>query len=175
MGVIFVGGVHGVGKGTQCQLLSKRTGIPWFSASSIIKKEKQSAIATDTKAVADPTGNQNLLLRGVLRVLSTDATILLDGHFTILNATRSTVRIDVEVFAQLHLQRIVVLKDTPSKICDRLFQRDKREWDIGEVGLMQAAEISHAQMVATRLSIPIHLVDAFDEGSFIKAIGAMLS
>ncbi len=175
MGVIFVGGVHGVGKGTQCQLLSESTGIPWFSASSIIKTENQSAIATDTKAVADPSGNQNLLLRGVLRVLSTDVTILLDGHFTILNASRSAVRIDVEIFAQLQLQGIVVLKDTPSQICDRLFQRDKRKWDIEKVSLQQAAEIGHAQMVATRLDIPIHLVDAFDESGFLKAVNAMLN
>ncbi len=175
MSVIFVGGVHGVGKGTQCQSFSQRTGIPWFSASTIIKTEKQSAIADDTKAVADSSGNQTLLLRGVRRVLATDTTILLDGHFTILNASGSIVRIDVEVFGQLPLQGIVVLKDSPSQICDRLRQRDKREWDIGEVGLHQEAEIGHAQMVATRLSIPMLLVDAFDMGSFIKAVGAMLS
>lgn len=174
MGVIFVGGVHGVGKGTHCQSISQRTGIPWFTASSIIKAEKQSAIAVDTKAVADPSGNQSLLLRGVRRVTSANSTILLDGHFTILNANNSIVLIDVEVFDQLQLQGIVVLKDSPSQICDRLRQRDKREWAVADVSSHQETEMTHAQMVATKLAIPIMIVESSDNDRFTKAVRAML-
>lgn len=174
MGVIFVGGVHGVGKGTHCQLISQRTGIPWFTASSIIKTEKQSAIAVDTKAVADPNGNQSLLLRGVRRVTTANSTILLDGHFTILNSHNSIVLIDVEVFDQLQLQGIVVLKDNPSIICNRLRSRDGCEWAVADISSHQETEITHAQMVATKLAIPIMMVESSDNDCFTKAVRAML-
>lgn len=173
MAVIFVGGVHGVGKGTHCQLYSQRTGIPWFTASSIIKTEKQSAIAVDTKAVQDPSGNQSLLLRGVRRLLTVNPTILLDGHFTVLNSHNSIVRIEVEVFEQLQLQGIVVLKDSPLKICDQLRQRDGGELAAADVSSHQHAEINHAQMIATKLTIPFSIVEAVDISSFTKAVEAL--
>jgi adenylate kinase len=174
VGVIFVSGIHGVGKGTQCQLYSQCTGIPWYSASSIIKTEKQSAIAVNTKAVEDPIENQNLLLRGVRRVLTSIPTILLDGHFTVLDSQNSIVRIDVEVFVQLQLQGIVVLKDSPFKICDRLRKRDGRKWAVDNVSSHQQEEITHAQMVATKLTVPLFIVEGLDNGSFMKAVGAIL-
>lgn len=174
MGVIFVGGVHGVGKGTHCQLVSQRTGISWFTASSIIKTEKQSAIAVDTKAVADPSGNQSLLLRGVRRVTALNSTILLDGHFTILNSHDSIVLIDVEIFDQLQLQGIVVLKDNPSLIYDRLRRRDGCEWALADIRSHQETETTHAQMVATKLAVPIVIVESSDNDSFTKAVRAML-
>lgn len=174
MSVIFVGGVHGVGKGTHCHLISQRTGIPWFTASSIIKAEKQSAIAVDTKAVADPSGNQSLLLRGVRRVTAVNSTILLDGHFTILNSHDSIVLIDVEIFDQLQLQGIVVLKDNPSLICDRLRRRDGCEWAVADIRSHQETETTHAKMVATKLAVPIMIVESSDNDSFTKAVRAML-
>ncbi len=174
MGVIFVGGVHGVGKGTHCQLFSERTGVQWFTASSLIKTEGQSAIALGTKAVVDPVGNQDLLLRSVRRVLAANPTILLDGHFTILNSQNCIVPVDVEVFDQLKLQGIVVLTDGPSRICDRLRQRDECVWAVADVSLHQKAEIAHAQVVATKLAVPMFLVEASDTSGFTKAIGAML-
>lgn len=172
--MIFVGGVHGVGKGTHCQLFSQRTGIPWFTASSIIKAEKQSAIAVHTKAVADPSENQNLLLHGVRRVLAANPTILLDGHFTVLNSHGSIVPIDVAVFDQLQLQGVVVLKDSPSGICDRLRQRDGGEWSVADVSSHQEVEIAHAQMVATKLAIPMLVIEEPDISGFAKAVGTML-
>ncbi len=173
MGVIFVGGVHGVGKGTHCQLFAQRTGIQWFTASSIIKTEKQSAIAVDTKVVTDPVGNQHLLLSGVRRLLTASPTILLDGHFTILNSDKSIVRIDIEVFNQLQLQGIVVLKDNPFKISDRIRQRDGGEWTVADISLHQDEEITHAQMVATKLAIPLFLAEATDSHGFAKVVEAL--
>lgn len=85
------------------------------------------------------------------------------------------MHIDVEVFDQLQLQGIVVLKDSPLKICDQLRQRDGREWAVADVSSYQQAEITHAQIVATKLSIPLFLVEALDRSSFTKAVEALHS
>lgn len=85
MAIVFVGGVHGVGKSTHCQRISKRAGLQWFMASALIKAEMQSAIAVGSKVVVDPIENQGLLLRGVHNCMRPDqGKVLLDGHFTLL-------------------------------------------------------------------------------------------
>ncbi len=65
MGIVFVGGVHGVGKSTSCQEVAERTGLQWLTASSLIKAEEQSAVAEHSKVVLDAVGNQELLIRSV--------------------------------------------------------------------------------------------------------------
>lgn len=174
MGVIFVGGVHGVGKGTLCQQFSERIGVPSFTASSVIRTERQSAIAVDTKAVADPVGNQDLLLRGVRRLLTTKVNILLDGHFTVIDSQNCIVLIDVEVFSQLELQGIVVLEDAPPRICERLRQRDGQEWSVANVSSHQEAEVKHALAIATQLGVTVHLVQADDIQAFTQIVTGML-
>jgi len=87
MGVIFVAGVHAVGKTTACTHAARTLSIAHYTASSLIKAEKASAIPEWGKVVADIEGNQNLLIRGVRRVLLENrGRIILDGHFTLPNA-----------------------------------------------------------------------------------------
>lgn len=173
MGVIFVGGVHGVGKGTHCKLFSQQCGISWFSASALIVKEMPSAITAD-KTVAEPTENQDLLLRSVRRLLRVHPTMLLDGHFTVLNSDRRIVCIDTEVFEQLELQGIVVLQDAPSSICERLRERDGHEWSVVEITSFQSTEMAHAKLVAATLGVPLRVVDASDNTGFAKVVESML-
>ena len=42
MKVIFVAGIHAVGKSSACKFLSSETGIPHYTASQIIREEKAS-------------------------------------------------------------------------------------------------------------------------------------
>jgi len=55
MKVIFVAGIHAVGKSSACKLLSSETGTPHYTASQIIREEKASAISEDSKLVTDVT------------------------------------------------------------------------------------------------------------------------
>ena len=171
VGIIFVGGVHGVGKSTCCQQVAERTGLRWLTASVLIKAEMQSAIAVGSKVVVDPIGNQELLLRGVRNCLSSDhGRALLDGHFTVLNVDGEIVAIDIDVFVRLGLERIIVIRDQAAAICNRLRERDGQDWSIYIISVHQDAEISQAHAVATKLRLPVLLIDAFDANGLEKAV-----
>jgi adenylate kinase len=171
MAIVFVGGVHGVGKSTYCRDISERTGLQWFMASDLIKAEMQSAIPVGSKVVVDPIGNQELLLRGVRnRMSSYQVRAFLDGHFTLLNADGEIVAIDIDVFIRLGLERIIVIRDDAAAICSRLRERDGHDWSISKISAHQDAEINQAHEVATKLRIPILLIDAFDADALEKAV-----
>lgn len=170
VGIIFVGGVHGVGKSTCCQQVAERTGLQWFTASDLIKAEERAAIAEESKVVSNAPANQELLIRSVRkRTKNRDERVMLDGHFTLIKAGGVIESIAVEVFSQLGLERIVVFEDDPLAICHRLRKRDGTEWSISMTGAHQDAEITRAHVVATNLGIPISILKAFDADALAKA------
>ena len=85
--IIFVGGVHGVGKTTFCQRLAAESGYSHFAASSLIKQKKETAISTVSKNVTDIPSNQELLLEAISDLEA--SIIILDGHFTIPDKNES--------------------------------------------------------------------------------------
>ena len=176
MGIIFVGGVHGVGKSNCCQHISERTGLQWFMASALIKAEMQSAVALGSKGVVDPIGNQELLLRGVRNCMSPDqGRALLDGHFTLLNVDGEIVVVDIDVFVRLGLERIIVIRGDAAEICSRLRERDGQDWSIVKISAHQDAEIKQAHEIATKLRIPILLIEAFDPDGLEKAVEVLVA
>ena len=58
--MIFVNGVHGVGKSYFCNLVKESTGIETYSASTLIAEKKQSEFAKD-KLIPDIDDNQQFL------------------------------------------------------------------------------------------------------------------
>ena len=171
MGLIFVAGVHGVGKTACCLKSSAETSVPHYSASEIIKREKISAIQGASKMVQDVPANQELLIQGIEKLNHQGCSrFLLDGHLTIINAKREIEKIPVEVFARLNLEAIVVYYDDPLQICSRLKERDGIEFQVDDVSLHQAAELAYAQVVALDLKIPLHPLQAFDSLSLSHLI-----
>ena len=62
--IIFVGGIHGVGKTTLCRKISEKLLLKHFSASDLISNLKSENIAKDKK-VSDVNENQNILLESI--------------------------------------------------------------------------------------------------------------
>lgn len=172
MGIIFVGGVHGVGKSTFCQNVSQRTGFQWFTASALIKAENLSAVTEGSRLVPNPSENQQLLIRAIRKQIGTsDNRALLDGHFTLLKPDNEIEFIDLSVFEQLRLDTILVLKDRPELICERLLRRDNQAWSVPLVSAHQDSEIQWASAVASALRVPILTINVHDSDSLSKAIG----
>lgn len=174
MGIVFVGGVHGVGKSTCCQQIAERTGMQWLTASALIKAEMQSTSTEHSKFVLDPVRNQELLVSGVRKhVRSGHVRMILDGHFTLLKPGGEIIAIEVDVFIQLGLDMIVVLRDNPTSICNRLRERDGQDWDVTFLGAHQDAEIDRAHVVASDLGIPVSTVDVLNVDGLAKAVGSL--
>lgn len=170
MKVFFVAGIHGVGKTTGCEVVSKELGIPHFSASQIIKNQKSSAVDETSKLVADVDGNQRLLIQGVSRILE-NGHFLLDGHFTMRRKSDGGIEpIDIQVFRELHIGGIMLYTDDPGEIVKRMYARDDVLHPIELLALHQKAEVAHAEYVAAKLTVPLVMLQAFDTDGMANAV-----
>lgn len=172
--VIFVAGVHGVGKTTLCAGVASRMELTHRSASQLIREKKESAIARNSKTVADIPGNQELLIEAVRRISQSGQTLLLDGHFALLNSAGKAQPLPTKVFADLGIDGIVLVHDRPSSIVAKLRQRDGDLIGGNDIASLQAMEISRAKSVAVEWGLPLYQVNASDEPGFAKAVQALL-
>jgi adenylate kinase len=155
MNIIFIAGIHGVGKTTVSQVMSKKLGIPHLSASNVIKEEHSFAVNETSKLVANVKGNQQLLING-LKKAAHNHWILLDGHFTMRRKSDGELEnVPIETFIDINVSAIVLYIDSPSDISDRLFIRDQIRQSKELLHLYQETEIAHAQYVAATLGVPL--------------------
>jgi len=169
MSVVFVAGVHGVGKTTACAKAASSLMIGHYAASAVIRGEKASAVSETSKIVADLDANQLLLINGVRRIASQGERFLLDGHFT-LKSSLGIEPIPTAVFEQLGLRGSVLYWDHPEQIAARIAERDGVEADLDSIHRHQQLEVAHARAVANELSIPLVELSAFDVEGLIQSI-----
>lgn len=175
MGVIFVAGVHAVGKTTACTQAADTLKIAHYAASSLIKAEKADAISSQGKAVIDKDGNQELLIRGVEKAcMRHQGRIILDGHFTLLMADGNIETLSISVFRALTIEGIVVFQDQPDEIAKRLQLRDRETWIPEHIAKHQNAELAHAHAVSTELNIPLTLLAAFNSKGLTDTVANWL-
>lgn len=172
MKVVFVAGIHAVGKSSACKTVSDKLGIPHFTASQIIRDEKSSAVSAESKLVTDIAENQRLLVQGVSRLLK-NGQFLLDGHFTMRRKSDGNIEpIHVDVFHNLRVGGILLFIDHPENISKRMHARDGVLHPIEILQSHQEAEIAHATYVANTLGLPMATLQAFDIKGMVKAINA---
>lgn len=170
MTVLFVGGIHGVGKSTACKVVTEEFGIPHFSASQIIKGERSSAVDEKSKLVADIDENQRLLIQGVSKIIE-NGRFLLDGHFTMRRKSDGAIEvIHVDVFRELNVGAVVLFTDHPEEISKRMFTRDGVLQPVEMVRSHQVAEVTHAKHVTATLAVPLVILQAFDNVGTAKVI-----
>jgi len=171
VGIIFVGGVHGVGKTTSCKLAATRCRVSHYSASSLISREKESAISKTGKSVDDIEENQGLLIQAANRLFGQSREpAILDGHFTLINGSGDIERVSSEIFFQLPIGAIVVYCDTPQAIADRISERDSQDVNVDFIGRHQEIELEQAQLVARKLGVPFSSLKAFDESGLVCSL-----
>lgn len=172
MGVIFVAGVHAVGKTTLCKRAEQELGIAHYTASGLIRAEKASAIPERGKAVDNVTDAQRLLIQGVERVKSLhDGRFLLDGHFSLLTSDGRIEPIEVEVFRALGVGRAILIHDAPEAIAQRWQVRDGQANSLDTIKTHQEAELKNARHVAQSMAIPLVEIQAFDFSAFLGNLG----
>ena len=125
--LIFIGGVHGVGKTTFCDVLLKKYQIPSYSASRLISKRKAVQFNANKKTGNIP-GNQSLLVDAIREFELGQELFLLDGHFCLVRDDGGVARIPETTFVQLMPAGIVVLTDSAANIAQRVEGRDGVSW-----------------------------------------------
>ncbi len=98
--MIFISGIHGVGKSYFCDKVKAELGIDTFSASKLISERKHAGFSSN-KLIPDIDENQQYLLLAVSELNAVNTDYLLDGHLCLLNAEGKVTRIPSETFTAL--------------------------------------------------------------------------
>lgn len=151
--IIFIGGIHGVGKSTLCTKISDLMDIKSYSASKLIKSVSDLEFPTDKK-IKGINKNQGLLIAAVEKHIDPNNYCLLDGHFCLLNQDGKVSDIPITTFTDLSPAAIIVLTNEPDIIYTQIKDRDGNEMDIKNISLFQDREIKQAKLASQSLNIP---------------------
>ena len=154
--MIFISGVHGVGKSYFCNLVKEATGIECYSASSLIKERKKQGFPAN-KRVADIDENQLYLLAAVDDLRATLGEFLLDGHFCLLNTEGVITRISLDTFTTLKPEAIILLTEEPEIIAKRRQERDGVDHKASDIKAFQDEEVKYAKEVSELFQVPLKI------------------
>lgn len=153
--LIFVGGIHGVGKSTVCQKTFVPAGYQCIAASSLIAT---AGMETDQDKHVDHVGNnQAILLQELVLAKKKYCRLLLDGHFTLINRLGNIEPVAHEIFEGMRPNELILIKGCPDEIASRLKERDGKKWDASFLASFQAQEEEHARYVSEKVGIPLHV------------------
>lgn len=174
MRVIFLAGVHGVGKGFLGAPVAEALGIRHFTASQLIREEKGCASWGADKRVGELDDNQFALIRAVSRRREGGQDILLDGHFVLRGASDELVRLPKEVFSDLQLSGAILLTEDAQVISDRLIGRDGIAVSPESVAELAAEESAHAREVCRALHAPLEVLHSATVQTLTKTVFQLL-
>ena len=166
--MIFVSGVHGVGKTFFCNRVKEQRGINTYSASKLIAEKRNIGFSAD-KIVSDIDENQSLLLEAIDELRETGNEFILDGHFCLLESDGLISRIPMDTYTSLRPDKIILLTEQPSVIVARRFQRDGIV--VEEADSFQREEMAYAEEVARNLGVQLIVsLGSYDLENIIQMI-----
>ncbi|MDX6181104.1 ATP-binding protein [Flavobacterium sp. Fl-77] len=150
--IYFVGGIHGVGKGTVCKEIASKTRLIHITASQVLKWNEISF--SENKLVKDLSSTQERLIVGLENLIEKNKEYLLDGHFCLLNSSAVPCRIDEDVFDQINPRAIAIVIDDVKIIVKRLESRDDKIYKISILNELQQMEIEYAKYLSKKYCVP---------------------
>lgn len=169
--IIFVGGIHCVGKTTFSRKIKESIPlIETLSCSEVLKWENPSK-----KNVEDIESNQNRLIANLVEIIDIDKPYLLDGHFCLLDRNNNVERIGIDTFRDINPEMIILLTEDIDVIQKRLQERDNREYSIEILENFDSEETKYAREVAQLIGVSIHIIKASEYEKVIENIKAFVS
>lgn len=154
--LVFVGGIHGVGKTTICQKAFAPLGYRCFTASSLIVAHGRRC--DKNKQVDNVPRNQAALIEQLAEEKRNHCRLLLDGHFTLLNSQGRIEPIDINVFEDMNPDKLILIKGDPNEIAMRLAHRDHQHWNTSLISEFQKAEEHHAALVSQHIGKKLMII-----------------
>lgn len=160
--MIFVSGIHGVGKSYFCELVKKRININTYTASSLIAAKKKTKFPSD-KLIPDINDNQQYLLQAVNELRLSDKNFILDGHFCLLNAQGQIQRISFSTFNNLKPEAILLLTEDPEIIAKRRHSRDNQNISVQSIQAFQNFEEIYAKEIARNINANLFISKGYND------------
>lgn len=151
--IVFIGGIHGVGKSTICKKACDILKIKYLSASEVLMW-KDINNDTTNKNVEDIEITQDRLIDGLKRVLNEANNYILDGHFCLFDSKGEINRVSIGTFLHIGPIAICNIVGDTEKISKRLSERDGKIYAAEKLAIMQAEETSYGKIVAEKLGVP---------------------
>lgn len=161
--IIFVAGIHGVGKTTFCKVISQKFNIKHYSASELISYTSGKVFSN--KLTENIEDNQELLINSINTVLDKSKQYFIDGHFCLIDEDKAIEEISIDTFLKLKIKSIVVLIDDVTNIYNRLEKRDGIKYNLEFINEFQNKEIAYANKISSMLNINMIKVNSshYDE------------
>ncbi|SFP18213.1 ATP-binding protein [Salibacterium halotolerans] len=151
--MIFVGGIHGVGKGYFCNKIAELFNISHYTASDLISLKSHNKLSKNKK-VHNAEKNQFLLLLAIKELSLKNTPFLLDGHFSLLNHKNEITDVPIKTFQELKPLTIIVLENKIETIQGNLKKRDGKVYERKLLGDFQTREKTYSREIANLLDIP---------------------
>jgi adenylate kinase len=152
--IVFVGGIHGVGKSTICKKICSDLGINYLSASEVLKW-KQIKPDHQDKKVSDIPYTQDRLIMGLADIVKSDEFYLLDGHFCLLDQNGAVYNVPEETFQAINPLSLNVILGDAEEIKMRLEERDYLPYSISLLQEMQDNEVKYSKSLSDFLNRPL--------------------
>lgn len=156
--IIFLGGIHGVGKGTLCSKLKNQLDIEHLTASELLKWTEVNEDPKN-KLVADIPSMQDRLIQGLHQRIQSNRKYLLDGHFCLFDSLGKVEHVPFDTFSKIDPILISILTAEPEAIVQRLTARDGKPYGLKVIEQMQEEEVTYGKWVANQLNKPFLLIE----------------
>lgn len=157
--IVFIGGIHGVGKSTICQQICSDLNMKYLSASELLKWED---INDDpkNKKVKNISFTQSRLIAGLTHSIQKGHYYLLDGHYCLLNEKAEVEKISIDVFMQINPKALGIILGDIRDIKTRLDLRDNKTYDFGLLEQLQNSELDYAKELSIALKVPLYIEES---------------
>jgi len=156
--IIFIGGVHGSGKGKVCETIKGETNLIHLTASEVLKWHELST--QEEKQVKNISETQNRLIINLNEIVQENKSYLLDGHYCLLNKYGSPEKVPIQTFIDINPIKLVLVIADPEIIKERLETRDSKKYKIKDIKDFQELEINFAEEVKQKLDVPLLIIDS---------------
>ncbi|WP_299933322.1 AAA family ATPase [uncultured Pelagimonas sp.] len=175
--VAILTGLSGVGKSWLLKLAQQRERLQVLSAGELIAEYRSelqvSEVAYDKLREWDIVENQRALVCAFkARVDPQSRFVILDAH-VVVDTPDGLEPIESEVFSSIGTSLIFFLEDEPSRIVQNRLQDKSRRRPLRDrcsIKVQQEIAKKRAQLVATSLGVPLHVLCAGDVDSFLKIL-----
>lgn len=140
MEYIFLAGIHGVGKTTLLNRVKESIEIESLAISDLIRSAGNN-INISEKRTNEIVGNQQLWIQELdKQYFQQDVQVILDGHLSLLDSNSLIKRLEFSVFDDIEINKVILKKDDPYLIKERLYTRDHCSWDLELIKEFQDVE-----------------------------------
>ncbi len=172
--IIFIAGIHGVGKTFLGAPVAQQLGIRHATASQLIREERGLQSWGADKRVSGLDENQAALISATKRLRSSGQKLLLDGHFVLRGTNGEFNEIAPQVFCDLQIGAVLLLEADIDVVIERLRVRGDTSWTPLELRTLAEREEVHARRVSSALGVAFRNFLAPSERQFGDAIEAII-